>query len=126
MDLSGRIARWILFLQEFNYEIVVKPFKANSNVDYLSRQRRKEVVEDISADFLDEFLETRIQDPEGGVVFHINAEVESEFQEVINYLTEQKYPEKFTREDKIVFQHKIASYILIQGIIFKMGANDQL
>ena len=35
-DLSGRIARWIL-LQEFNYEVVVKSGKSNSNADYLSR-----------------------------------------------------------------------------------------
>jgi hypothetical protein len=33
-DLSGRIARWILFLQEFNYEVVVKSGKANSNADF--------------------------------------------------------------------------------------------
>ena len=37
-DLSGRIARWILLLQEFNYEVMVKPGKANANADYLSRQ----------------------------------------------------------------------------------------
>ena len=37
-DLSGRIARWILLLQEFNYEVMVKPGKSNSNADYLSRQ----------------------------------------------------------------------------------------
>jgi hypothetical protein len=36
-DLSGRIARWILLLQEFNYEVVIKSGKANSNTDYLSR-----------------------------------------------------------------------------------------
>ena len=38
-DLSWMIARWILLLQEFNYEVVVKLGKANSNVDFLSRQR---------------------------------------------------------------------------------------
>ena len=38
-DLSGRIVRWILLLQEFNYEVVVKPGKAKSNADFLSRQR---------------------------------------------------------------------------------------
>ena len=46
-DLSGRIARWILLLQEFNYEVVVKPGKANANADYLSRQRGTEALEDI-------------------------------------------------------------------------------
>ena len=29
-DLSGHIERWILLLQEFNYEVVVKPGKANA------------------------------------------------------------------------------------------------
>ena len=37
-DLSGRIAKWILLLQEFNYEVVVKLGKANSNADFLSQQ----------------------------------------------------------------------------------------
>ena len=47
LDLSGRIARWILLLQEFNYEVIVKPRKANANADYLSRQRGTEALEDI-------------------------------------------------------------------------------
>ena len=50
-DLSGRIARWILFLQEFNYEVVVKSGKSNSNANYLSRQRGEEAVGDIRASF---------------------------------------------------------------------------
>jgi len=37
LDLSGRIARWILLLQEFDYEVVVKPSKYNQNADYLSQ-----------------------------------------------------------------------------------------
>ena len=38
LDLSGWIVRWILLLQEFNYEVMVKPGKSNSNANYLSRQ----------------------------------------------------------------------------------------
>lgn len=34
-DLSGRIARWILLLQEFNYEVVVKSGKSNANANFL-------------------------------------------------------------------------------------------
>ena len=125
-DLLGRIARWILLFQEFNNEIVVKPGKANSNADFLSRQRGQEAVEDISTDFPDEFLETRTQDPEEVAVFYINGRGKSEFQEVIDYLTEWKYLEEFIQEEKIVFQHKVAPYILIRGILFKMGIDDQL
>jgi hypothetical protein len=35
-DLSGRIARWILLFQEFNYEVVIKSGKTNSNADFRS------------------------------------------------------------------------------------------
>lgn len=36
-DLSGRIARRILLLQEFNFKVMVKPKKANQNTYYLSK-----------------------------------------------------------------------------------------
>ena len=35
-DLSGRIARWVLLLQEFDFEVQVKPEKAHINADYNS------------------------------------------------------------------------------------------
>ena len=89
LDLSRRIVRWILLLQQFNYEIVVKPRKANSNADFLSRQRSQEAINDISMDFLDEFSEIGTQDPKEVAIFHINGGGESEFQEIIDYLIEQ-------------------------------------
>src|SRR5450759_4855007 len=125
-DLSGRIARWILLLQEFNYEVVVKPEKANSNADYLSRQRGQEAVEDVLAEFPDEFSETETRKPEESMVFHINGGGESEFQEILDYLTERRYPAELTREEKIMFQHQVAPYTLIRRVLFKMGADDQL
>ena len=125
-DLSGRIARWILYLQEFIYEVVVKPGEANSNADFLSRQRGQEAVGDILADFPDEFPETGTKAPEEVTIFHINRGGKSVFQEIINYLTERKYPEELTREEKIVFQHKVAPYTLIREVLFKMGVDDQL
>ena len=54
-DLSVRIAKWILLLQEFNYEVVVKPTKAKSNADFMSRQRGPEAISDIVSPFSDEF-----------------------------------------------------------------------
>ena len=83
-------------------------------------------MEDISTDFSNEFPQTGSRKKEEITVFHNNGEGESEFQEIIDYLTERRYPEEFTREEKIVFQHKVAPYKLIRGVLFKMGADDQL
>jgi hypothetical protein len=56
-DLSGRIARWIILLQEFNYEVRVKAGKANSNADYFSRMRGEPAEGDVEMEFPDEFPE---------------------------------------------------------------------
>jgi hypothetical protein len=57
-DLSGQIARWVMLLQEFQYQIKVKPGIGNKNVDYLSRLEEEAVVDFINADFSDEYLFT--------------------------------------------------------------------
>ena len=118
-DLSGRIARWILLLQEFNYEVVVKPGKANANADYLSRLRGPEAVSDINSPFPDEF-------PDETEVFHISGLEESDYSEIIQYLTQGKYPDGFNREEKMVFQNTVAPFTLIRGVLFRMGPDDQL
>ena len=121
-NLSGRISRWTLLLQEFMYKVVVKSGKSNANADFLSRQRGMPAVESLIADFPDEFQDSPF--PES--VFHVEGEDVSKFQEIITYLTERKYPEGLNMEEKSVFQSKVAPFSLIQGILFKMGADDTL
>ena len=123
-DLSGRIVRWILLLQEFNYEVVVKAGKANANADYLSRQRGTEAVEDIQAKFPDEFSDE--PDQKNAQILHISDEEESEFSEIISYLVDQTYPAGLSREEKSMFQSKVAPYTIIQGVLFRIGADEQL
>ena len=123
-DLSGWIARWILLLQEFNYKVMVKSGKSNSNADYLSRQRGEEAVGDIRAEFLDEFPDDPNRKEE--MVFHLNGEEPSEFDYIISYITNRIYHPGLNREEKSVFQYKAAPYSLIKGILFKMGADEQL
>ena len=124
LDLSERITRWILLLQEFNYKVVVKPGKSNSIADFLSRQQGEEAVGDIRAKFLDEFPD--VQDRKKETVFHLSGKEPSEFDDVISYIANRIYPPGIKKEEKIVFQYKVAPYSLIRGILFKMGANEQL
>jgi hypothetical protein len=37
-----------------------------------------------------------------------------------------EFPDHFTREEKEVFQRKVAPYNLIKGILFKLGTDEQL
>ena len=35
--LGGKISRWLLLFQEYNFEIIVKPGRLNARPDHLSR-----------------------------------------------------------------------------------------
>lgn len=126
-DLSGRIARWILLLQEFDYEVRVKAGKANTNADFLSRQRGLAAISDITAEFPDEFpdpeFEVRID--EVGVN-QLSTDTDSEYQPIIDFLSKDEYPEGLTREEKSVFVHQMSPYTLVKGVLFKMGADEVL
>ena len=45
--LGGRICRWILLFQEYDFEIVVKPGKMNKGPDHLSRLEHGEESTDL-------------------------------------------------------------------------------
>ena len=104
--------------------MVVKAGKANANADYLSRQRGTEAVEDIQAKFPDEFSDE--PDWKDAQVLHISGEEESEFSEIISYLVDRTYPSGLSREEKSMFQSKVSPYTIIQGILFRIRANEQL
>jgi hypothetical protein len=52
-QLSGRIARWILLLQEFNFTINVRPCKTHANAKFLSRISEEVNQESIDDNFPD-------------------------------------------------------------------------
>ena len=52
-DLSGRLARWILLLTEFDYTIQYKPGKMHLQVDHLSRLSEEVATEEVDDEFPD-------------------------------------------------------------------------
>ena len=52
-QLSGRIARWVLLLQEFDFTVEVRPGKSHANADHLSRLNNESGSEPIDDSFPD-------------------------------------------------------------------------
>ena len=53
---KGRLARWIAYLQQFNYEVIHKPGKLLTNADALSRIDHNDEATDLDADVEDEMF----------------------------------------------------------------------
>jgi hypothetical protein len=51
--LGGRIYRWLLLFQEFDFELIVKPRKLNARLDHLSRVTNGEEPTNLEETFLD-------------------------------------------------------------------------
>jgi hypothetical protein len=51
--LGGRICRWLLLFQEFDFEVIVKPRKLNAGLDHLSRITNGEEATNLEDNFLD-------------------------------------------------------------------------
>jgi hypothetical protein len=59
-------------------------------------------------------------------VFKTESKVDPEFRDITEYLTSHTYPQSLSREEKVVFQYKVAYYTLIMGVLFKSGPDEQL
>jgi hypothetical protein len=53
---GGRIFRWLLLFQEFNFEVIVKPGKLNVGPDHLSRVTNGEEPMNLEDNFPDAHL----------------------------------------------------------------------
>ncbi|CAM6094033.1 unnamed protein product [Calypogeia fissa] len=110
-DLTGRIARWVLLLQEFNYEVVVRPGKKHSNTDFFSRIDGDTDTSDVDDTFPDED------------VFSIRVGAEMWYSKIIKFLTTARLPLEMNAEKGAVFLRKTTPYLLIKGILHKQGAD---
>ena len=112
-QLSGRIARWVLLLQEFTFTIHVRPSKKHANADHLSRLTNELGGIPIPDSFPDANL------------FVVDV-ISEEYADLIQYLTHNTYPSHFTDKMKTQLVHKSAPYTLIGGVLYKKGRDEVL
>jgi hypothetical protein len=105
-QLSGRIACWVLLLQEFNFVVNVRPGKRHANADFLSRISEKVNPESINDSFPDAHL------------FNIEI-IPAEYANVIHYLSTSTFSLEYNDKQKQRLAHKALPYTLIAKIYTK-------
>jgi hypothetical protein len=111
--LGGRICRWLLLFQEFDFEVIVKPGKLNAGPDHLSRITNGEEPTNLEDKFPDAQL--------------FSVQVADEyFADIIQYLSTGTAPQEFNTAQKKNLVVRAADYQLIAGHLYKMGADNIL
>ena len=87
-SIIGKLARWLLFLQEFDITVIDKPKKVNVVANYLSKIHHDEEDTTLIYDtFPDEYL------------FHIAIQTPW-YANIANYIAANKMPTHFSYKDK--------------------------
>ena len=109
----GRIYRWLLLFQSFEFEIIVRPGKANVGPNYLSRIDIGEEVNGIEDDLLD------------ALMFKIES-ISSELAETTQFLENGQAPEGMGDTRKKILAMKVAPYSIINKFLYKLGLDEVL
>jgi hypothetical protein len=86
-QLSGRLTRWVLLLQEFDFTVNVRPGKKHANADFLSRMSEEINPESIDDSFPDAHL------------FNVEI-IPAEYVDVIHYLSTSTFPSDYSDKQK--------------------------
>jgi hypothetical protein len=109
--LGGRICRWLLLFQQFEFEVIVKPGKLNAGPDHLSRVTNGEEPTNLEDNFLDAQL------------FSVQI-IDEHFTYIIQYLSMGTATQEYSivQEKNLVVRD--VDYQLIAGHLYKMGADS--
>jgi hypothetical protein len=111
----ARLARWLLFMEEFDIDIVHRLGRRHGNVDVLIRayEGMGDVLED------DDFLDAAIMS--------INAEeAPKKYREIIQYLDGMRFPDGATKAVRTRIAHKSRNYLMISGQLYFQGKDGVL
>jgi transposase InsO family protein len=111
--LGGRICRWLLLFQEYDFEIVVKPGRMNKGPDHLSRLEHGEEP-------------TSLEDTLPDAQLLAIRRVDDHFTEIVQFLSTGMAPCEYTIIQKKQLVVRAADFSLIVGQLYKMGPDEIL
>ena len=106
----GRIARWILLLQEFHYSVIHKPGREHAIADYLSKLDTGDPPVGIEDELPDAALfqiETNFSD--------------NWYEQMLNYLQDGIFPEGMDKDHRRRLALRSRPYSVIAGFLYKRG-----
>jgi hypothetical protein len=111
--LGGRIFRWLLLFQEFNFEVIVKLGKLNAEPNHLLRVTNGEEPMNLEDNFSDAHL--------------FSVQIANDyFTEIIQYLSMGIVSQDYTTTQKKKLVVCVANYQLIVVHLYKMGIDNIL
>lgn len=112
-DLSGRLARWVLLLQEFDYTVEYKPGSAHLQADHLSRVRGEPEVAEINDDLIDENLFVVTQRPDW-------------YAGISEFLTTQTLPQDMPKEQRRKIRVNSRHFVVVGKRLYRKGVDGVL
>jgi hypothetical protein len=111
--LGGRICRWLLLFQEYDFEIVIKPRRVNKGPDHVSRLEHGEEP-------------TSLEDTLPDAKFLVIKKVDDHFAEIVQFLSIGMAPCEYIVIKKKQLVVHVAYFSLISGQIYNMGPDEIL
>ncbi|XP_027157814.1 uncharacterized protein LOC113759438 [Coffea eugenioides] len=110
-ESKPRLIRWVLLLQEFDWEIKDRKGVDNSVADHLSRLIREEEAVPISEVFPDEHL------------FYLKGK-EPWYADIVNFLVSHKFPIGMSKSKRDKIVHDSRYYIWDEPYLWKIGSDQ--
>jgi hypothetical protein len=111
--LGGRICRWLLLFQEYDFEIVVKPGRMNKGPDHLSRLEHGEEP-------------TSLEDTLPYAQLFSIRKIDDHFADIVQFLSTRMAPSDYTIIQKKQLVVRTTNFSLIDGQLYKMGLDEIL
>lgn len=112
-DLSGRIARWVLLLEEFDYTVEYKPGKMHHQADHLSRLSETIGSAPIEDGLIDEELFTITSRPKW-------------YAHIAQFLATQQLPEELSHHERRKVRVNSRHFAIVGNRLYRRGVDGLL